>query len=101
MFCDAAYDTCDQPTSLIYTAQIGNWKGFICSKHCSFKFGDGGVEAVEAGRRISIENPVGRCGRQFLHPPLLVGGEWGEMGGEGWPGSPVGGSVEKWILIRI
>lgn len=45
------------------------------------KSGDGGVQAVEAGRRISIENPVGRCGRQFLHPPLLVGGEWGGMGG--------------------
>lgn len=58
------------------------------------KFGDGGVQAVEAGRRINIENPVGRCGRQFLHPPLLVGGEWGGNGGEG-------GLDRQWVdLLR-
>lgn len=37
------------------------------------KFGHGGVQAVEAGRRINVENPVGRCGWQLSHPPLLVG----------------------------
>lgn len=35
----------------------------------------------EAARRINVENPVGRCGRQLSHPLLLVGNGGGGVGG--------------------
>ena len=46
-----------------------------------------GFKPFEAGRRINVENPVGRCGRQLSHPLLLVGEgrmEGGGGGGGAW-----------------